>query len=125
MRRSGELCCGKRSESLTLLSATRTTANRSATSRKSPSSPCSCASRWSAASWKPGSRATSAASSAVRIVAGSGPVEVLRSSPISILTVFMIGCVPPNRSEITVAKAAKTMVVHSTPKNFAPENSAL
>ena len=53
----------------------------------------SCA---SAASWKPGSRSTFGYSSRDRIVDAFGPVEVLRSLPISILTVFMIGCSPPN-----------------------------
>ena len=45
----------------------------------------------SAASWKPGARLTFAASVASRIVAGSGPVELLRSLPISIFTWVMIG----------------------------------
>src|SRR4051794_13905645 len=49
----------------------------------------------SAASWKPGSRCTFGYSARVRIVAAWGPVEVLRSLPISILTVFMIGLDPP------------------------------
>src|SRR3954447_9307017 len=52
----------------------------------------------SAASWKPGERDASASSSRVRIVAGSAPVEVLVSEPISILTWLIRGLFPPNRT---------------------------
>src|SRR5262249_47398942 len=51
----------------------------------------------SAASWKLGSRWTLATSLARRMVAASGPVELLRSLPISILTCVMIGRAPPKR----------------------------
>lgn len=40
----------------------------------------------SAANWKPGEREASASSSRVRMVAGSAPVEVFVSDPISTLT---------------------------------------
>ena len=38
---------------------------------------------------------------AMRMVDALGPVEVLRSLPISILTVFMIGWSPPNSVSIS------------------------
>ncbi len=65
-----------------------------------------CTSPWatscaSAASWKPGSRCTLGYSSRVRMVDAFGPVDVLRSLPISILTVFMIGWSPPNSVSIS------------------------
>lgn len=55
----------------------------------------------SAASWKPGERDASASSSAVRMVAGSEPVEVLVSEPISIFTWLISGFRPPNSTLIS------------------------
>jgi len=54
----------------------------------------------SAASWKPGDREESASSSAVRMVAGSEPVELLVSDPISIFTWSIRGLGPPNMVSI-------------------------